>query len=601
MTLWSKSKDEHIIPLPDGSSRILVTQLCTGSSPLFIINTYMPTQGSASAYDNLLDEVHEIIQKYRMEGDILWLGDMNASYHRLKPSANDKMFRTFCKENHLSPLDPLDKQPTYHHFTGGITSRIDHILALADPSDIISSTYIEHRHPMNTSSHDPVIVDVFIRAPESVKSTGTDTLSARQKPIWKKTDIPRYKELTDQRLEALLNHDGLELPPEALVDRIYEVLLMSAAESGPPPKCHKKRNNKYPWAEDMKPIVKEIKQLFYMWKQNGRKPDDPLAPLILEKKRSLRSTQRQLAAEHRKMLLRDISQATSDDKQLFYRLVQRQRSGNKGLCGTVDFGPECTSQLEGWASYFEKLATAENLPHFSEEHHNAMKLKLHLISLKAASPVHEEQVRKHICALKLGKAADVFGLTAEHIKYASPHLQTIITSLLNKILKQEFLPDQFKVGVIAPVHKKGKPVKSPDSYRRITVASNLGKILEKEMLTRTKTITRAKQDPLQFGFTEKCSPLLCAFLITEAIAEAQDNCQPLYVTFMDSSKAFDMVDHTALLNSLYDLNIDPQLWCLYSDMYTNVMTRVRSNGQMSRLIQESRGIRQGGGNLFRSL
>ena len=63
---------------------------------------------------------------------------------------------------------------------------------------------------------------------------------------------------------------------------------------------------------------------------------------------------------------------------------------------------------------------------------------------------------------------------------------------------------------------------------------------------------------------------------------------------MDSSKAFDMVDHTELLTALHDLDLEPHLWQLYYDMYSQVISRVRVNGLLSREIQESRGIRQGG-------
>ena len=83
-------------------------------------------------------------------------------------------------------------------------------------------------------------------------------------------------------------------------------------------------------------------------------------------------------------------------------------------------------------------------------------------------------------------------------------------------------------------------------------------------------------------------------MITEAIAEAKDMKVPIYLTFLDSSKAFDMVDHTTLLTSLYDTGVRHQWWFLYQDMYTNVKSKVRLNNQLSRDIHESRTIKQGG-------
>ena len=98
----------------------------------------------------------------------------------------------------------------------------------------------------------------------------------------------------------------------------------------------------------------------------------------------------------------------------------------------------------------------------------------------------------------------------------------------------------------------------------------------------------------QYGFTEKCSPSICALVITEAIAEAKDNDTPLFISFMDSSEAFNMVDHTILLNALLDLQLEPHLWCLHNDMYASVLSQVRVNSQLSHKFKEGRGIRKGG-------
>lgn len=48
------------------------------------------------------------------------------------------------------------------------------------------------------------------------------------------------------------------------------------------------------------------------------------------------------------------------------------------------------------------------------------------------------------------------------------------------------MPLQFKKGIVTPILKPEKPAKDPNSYRRITVNSIIGKIVEKEMLIRTQ-------------------------------------------------------------------------------------------------------------------
>ena len=212
-----------------------------------------------------------------------------------------------------------------------------------------------------------------------------------------------------------------------------------------------------------------------------------------------------------------------------------------------------------------------------------MQLKCHIINLqsenvcaKVTQPqISESELRKYINSLKTGRAADVFDMTVEHIKYASPQLTAILTSLVNNIFKDKKMPPQFKIGSIAPILKKNKPKKDTDSHRRITIAPAVGKIVEKEMMTRTKPQSKLEQDPRQYGFTKGRSPPICALMVSEAIAECKDLDQPLYVTFMDSSKAFDMVDHSILLNAQHDLELDPHMWKLYHDMYETVNSRGR--------------------------
>ena len=77
-------------------------------------------------------------------------------------------------------------------------------------------------------------------------------------------------------------------------------------------------------------------------------------------------------------------------------------------------------------------------------------------------------------------------------------------------------------------------------------------------------------------------------MFTEVMAEAADPKEPLYITFLDASKAFDVVNHKGMLNALHQQGITNQLWKLYDSMYTNINSIVKWKNQKHTF---SRGVR----------
>ena len=291
-------------------------------------------------------------------------------------------------------------------------------------------------------------------------------------------------------------------------------------------------------------------------------------------------------------------EAETFDRSTFYKLVKKQRGTDRSL-PSVTFTDPNASQIEGWANYFQTLASPSNLPTFNTEYKDSAEMQRLLLkgyykSSNDCQPVSVKTVEKHIASLKNGKACDVFGVSAEHIKFASPMVAVAVAHVINKCFERGKLVSQFKTGVITPVHKKGKPLRNPDSYRRITVNSIIGKVLEKELLARTKAILNPQQQSLQFGFTEKCSSTHCALMLTEAVAEVQDTGESLYITFMDAKKAFDVVWHESMLVSLHNSQVTGAMWNIYDNMYTNLISQVKLGGILSMPIEEKQGIRQGG-------
>ena len=118
--------------------------------------------------------------------------------------------------------------------------------------------------------------------------------------------------------------------------------------------------------------------------------------------------------------------------------------------------------------------------------------------------------------------------------------------------------------------------------------------MEIHMINNSRPILDPIQSPLQFGFTRGCSPLLAALVLTEIIADAKDSKQELLITFMDTSKAFDVVNHVAMLNSLNVQGIQGNLWKNYNNMYSDIKSIVKWEGEHSHPFNETQGIRQGG-------
>ena len=600
--IWHPKLDPHITVLPDGSDRVIAMRIQTNEKPIVIINTYMPASGTHTkiSYNEIADEVHEILQKYQPYSTVIWVGDMNGDVGR-NTSANDKALKKFCKSNELKIADMMPNQPTYHHFNGTSKSSIDLIIHPETQSNIISSIHIEARHPLNTSTHDAVIVKTNQNPPTSNQNVNHEAgyKTASRKIKWDKVDMAQYKDTTDKKISLLL--DTMEnLPTQVAIERINTIMSTTAEECSPAPRRPGKSKT-FKWAPTLKPIVEETKRKFGEWKDRGKQKTDPLYQSIQRSKKELRSTQKQIMAQEREARHKQIMDASENDHTLLYQLIRRQRNDGQdnNVVVKFKFDPEGrNNQVENWATYFEALATPKELPQFDKEHKTHMETKRILLQLQMPTgppPVlTTHDMRKHIDKLKNGKAPDLYGIAPDHIKNASPNITEALTNIANKVYQERQIPEVAKVGIITPVIKKKKAKDNPDNYRRITVTSMVGKLIDRDMIKPTRSAMKQNNSKRQFGFKEGMSCNNASLLITEAAMDAKDKKIPIYTSFMDTSKAFDMVNHNGLLCALEKQGVHGHLWHMYDTAYDGIKSAVKWQGSISRNIDEQQGIRQGG-------
>jgi len=108
--------------------------------------------------------------------------------------------------------------------------------------------------------------------------------------------------------------------------------------------------------------------------------------------------------------------------------------------------------LEHGARYFRTQFEKENSEEESDEE-----------VFPTAEPLvmepSQEEMEKAICNLKTNKAPGEDNITAELIKNASRKLKERLHVLMCKIWRDEKMPDDWKVGLIVPLFKKGDKMK----------------------------------------------------------------------------------------------------------------------------------------------
>jgi len=239
----------------------------------------------------------------------------------------------------------------------------------------------------------------------------------------------------------------------------------------------------------------------------------------------------------------------------------------------------------------------KDIEHFDSDYQNNISDQLDLIrqivdiSEENFTPFNTIEIMKAIEKLNSKKASDECGLYSEHFKLAGQSLLPQLTTLFNAILTHCFVPPQFLIGIITPVHKKGKDATNFTNYRGITVTSTIGKIFEHVLLGRLEHLLPVNQSSLQFGFTKNTSILLAALVINESISKARI---PLYLAFLDSQKAFDVVDHQSMKCKIFHNGVRGHIWKIIDTLYSCLTSKVKWNGHLSQPFPILQGVRQGG-------
>ena len=219
-------------------------------------------------------------------------------------------------------------------------------------------------------------------------------------------------------------------------------------------------------------------------------------------------------------------------------------------------------------------------------------------TFRTCEPNHEDvpdissdEVEFVIKQMKCNKAAGPDKIPAEFWKAVGVEGILFLVTLFNKILRDQPLPEDFRMSFFLPFYKQKGDARCCGNYRAIKLMSHTMKILERVMCNRLRALVTVSDD--QCGFVEGKSTTDAIQSLRIMMEKHRDARKDLHLVFIDLEKAFDRIPRDLIWCALRMQNV-PEIYVqVIQDMYHNVRTKIRCTAGTSDEFNVRIGVHQG--------
>ena len=222
---------------------------------------------------------------------------------------------------------------------------------------------------------------------------------------------------------------------------------------------------------------------------------------------------------------------------------------------------------------------------------NMMKGRTTMFSL---SCVHPDAVRKIILGLKNSKSSGVDNIDTYVIKLMVDDILPAVTHIVNLSIQQSSFPDLYKLAKIIPLLKKDDPL-LPKNYRPVAILCILSKVIERVVFIQIVEYMNSNNffHPNHHGFRGHHSTSTAMIQMYDTWVQAVDKGELAGVCMLDMSAAFDVVDHTILIDKLKLYGFDDKSVKWMSNYLSGRTQAVHIDGVMSSFLPVEVGVPQG--------
>lgn len=180
--------------------------------------------------------------------------------------------------------------------------------------------------------------------------------------------------------------------------------------------------------------------------------------------------------------------------------------------------------------------------------------------------IDQEEVISVVRSLRNKTSVGHDDISIKVIKSSIEIIVKPLTFIMNRSFEEGIFPENLKIAIIEPIHKKGN-IEDLNNFRPISILSSFSKIFEKVLYNRlSKFFLKFNVIPkCQHGFVKNRGVETAIFELTNEIVAAFEQDEIPLGLFLDLTKAFDCVEHKKLFEILENCGIrDKQLKLIQS-------------------------------------
>ena len=354
--------------------------------------------------------------------------------------------------------------------------------------------------------------------------------------------------------------------------------------------------------EDMREAVKDTAKKYIPKKKKRKQPWISQQTLDLADKRK----EAKVAGDQdeRRRLSKEVSKSVKEDKRIFIegkcQMMESCKGDSKIAFGiakelTKKWAPridvvndangttltESEAIKKRWVEYSTKLFEAQDQQvYFQDE-----SIEQEPLPLRA-------EVEQAMGDIKKSKSPGIDEIPAELLQATGEEGIDIMWRLCCLIWKTGEWPKDWCRAVFVPLPKKGN-LKECSNHRTISLICHASKVLLKIIIRRLKLKLEQEICDEQAGFREGRGTRDQIVNIRNVIEKCKGHKIPLYMCFIDYSKAFDCVSHSQMWKTMIKMGFPGHIVNLISQLYEDQESAVRTSNGDTEWFKIGRGLRQG--------